>query len=374
MQKINTDEEIDLFIHYGSAASEAMFDYPCHFFQIPTCIGTIAYRIELECAIIFGDPLCPSNELVELTQAFHKNCHDLHLNVIYIAVSEQFAKIAQEYNHISIEICEELIFDPQVNPLLKSRRLQHRMDKAIKHGLTFHEYSPINLDSAVQDAKGMQDFESESLLMGVEHSQKVKATPKSDCGSKDCVDLASSTAKSRFNQEIENSLLEIGIQWQKANKRRSFHLGHLNFFDNYKGKRWFYTKDGEVMTSMAMLSQLDAQEGWLLKFFFTLPDAFPETSEFLMTSLLTTLKNENCHFLTKGMVPIDSIGEVKGLGYSSKLIKYIYKSINYFFNFNQRKQYWQRYHPKKVPSYLLFSDPNIGFNEIRALFKVLRVD
>ena len=57
----------------------------------------------------------------------------------------------------------------------------------------------FNLDSAVQDAKAMQDFESESLLMGAEHSKKVKAAPvKSDYGSKGCVDLASSTAESRF--------------------------------------------------------------------------------------------------------------------------------------------------------------------------------
>ncbi|MBS0636987.1 MAG: hypothetical protein JSS12_05710, partial [Verrucomicrobia bacterium] len=56
----------------------------------------------------------------------------------------------------------------------------------------------MNLDSAVQDAKAMQDLESESLLMGAEHSLKVKAAiTKSDYGSRDCVDLASSTAESR---------------------------------------------------------------------------------------------------------------------------------------------------------------------------------
>jgi len=36
-------------------------------------------------------------------------------------------------------------------------------------------------------------------LLGAEHSQKVKAAPnKSDYGSRDCVDLASSTAESRI--------------------------------------------------------------------------------------------------------------------------------------------------------------------------------
>ena len=46
----------------------------------------------------------------------------------------------------------------------------------------------------------MQDPELESLLMGAEHSPKVKAAPiKSDSGSGDCVELASSTAESRLN-------------------------------------------------------------------------------------------------------------------------------------------------------------------------------
>jgi len=55
------------------------------------------------------------------------------------------------------------------------------------------------LDSAVQDDKAMQDFESESLLMRGDHSQKVKAPRiKGGSGSKDCVDLSSSTAESRF--------------------------------------------------------------------------------------------------------------------------------------------------------------------------------
>jgi len=64
------------------------------------------------------------------------------------------------------------------------------------------EKKHFNLETAVQDDKVMQDFELESLPMGVDHSQKVKATHiGSDCSSKDCVNLSSSTAISRFNTE-----------------------------------------------------------------------------------------------------------------------------------------------------------------------------
>jgi hypothetical protein len=47
----------------------------------------------------------------------------------------------------------------------------------------------------------MQGFESESFSIGGDHSQKVKAPPiENDYGSKDCVNLPSSTAVSRLKE------------------------------------------------------------------------------------------------------------------------------------------------------------------------------
>ena len=71
--------------------------------------------------------------------------------------------------------------------------------------VTGNVLEPFNLE--VQDNKVMQDFDSESLSMGADHSQKVKAAPiRSDYGSKDCVKLLSSTAVSRFN------LLDVEVE------------------------------------------------------------------------------------------------------------------------------------------------------------------
>jgi hypothetical protein len=61
----------------------------------------------------------------------------------------------------------------------------------------------IILETAVQDDKVMQDFELESLSMGVDHSQTVKAIPiRRDYSSKDCVNLSSSTAVSRIIRSL----------------------------------------------------------------------------------------------------------------------------------------------------------------------------
>ncbi len=70
--------------------------------------------------------------------------------------------------------------------------------------------SVFNLDSAVEEDKSTQSFESESLLMRGDHSQKVKAPLiKSDYGSKDCVDLSSSTAESRFKEVSAKIRLDV---------------------------------------------------------------------------------------------------------------------------------------------------------------------
>ena len=319
MDEIN-EKEKELFIRYGTAASEAMFDFPCNFFQIPDCTGIMAYRIEFNCAVVFGGPICPPHETSKLIEAFHSFCHESNFNIIYVIVSEKFAKWAKEnydYN-ILIEVCEEFIFDPEFDPCLASNRLRHRVEKALKHGLTVHEYIP-------------------------------------------------------FDADIENSLKQVGIKWQQAIKGSQIYLGHLNFFENYAGKRWFYVKDGEQITSMIMLSRVEACEGWLLKFLITSPGAFHDTSEFLMTSVLKILRKENCHFLTKGMVPANSLGEVSGLGsFSTGVARGIYKIINWIFKFKKRKEYWLRYNPKVAPAYLLLCRPHIGLNEIRALMKIFR--
>jgi TrmH family RNA methyltransferase len=86
--------------------------------------------------------------------------------------------------------------------LLKDLLIRHkplRLMVTEKHKDLFPEF---NLETAVGPRQKVQDFESKSLTIGVEHSQKVKATPSvSDYASKDCVFYPDPTAVSRFNEE-----------------------------------------------------------------------------------------------------------------------------------------------------------------------------
>jgi hypothetical protein len=74
--------------------------------------------------------------------------------------------------------------------------------KQISHPEFALKIVSLNLETAVQNDKVMQGFELGSLLMGGNHSQKAKtATIRSDYGSKDCVNLSSSTAVSSLNPQ-----------------------------------------------------------------------------------------------------------------------------------------------------------------------------
>nr|MBA2729075.1 DUF2156 domain-containing protein [Parachlamydiaceae bacterium] len=309
------------FIKYGRAASEAMFDFPCQFFRAPECLGIIPYRIESKCAVVIGDPICPPEEIHKLAKAFNEYCNKSNLNIIYIIVSEKFAKWAMSSHcNILIEICQEVIFDPQQDTRHVSKRIKHRVENSIKYGLKIHEYIPKD-------------------------------------------------------QSIENILNQIGSEWEKAIKGPNIYIGHLNFFESYLGKRWFYVKDGDEITSMAMLCRVESCDGWLLKFLITKPHVYHDTSEFLFISVLNILKEENCNFLTKGVLPLEHLGELSGLGPISKfLAKKIFKFVFTHYKFKTRNEYWLRHNPKSESAYLLFRNSYIGLNEIRALMKVMRTN
>jgi hypothetical protein len=79
----------------------------------------------------------------------------------------------------------------------------------------------------------MQDFELELILMGSDHSQKVKAPPiRSDYSSKDCVTLSSSTAVSRLNPTLGQQA--FGVYNQEA--AQNIHTGIMRLlFSTFLG-------------------------------------------------------------------------------------------------------------------------------------------
>ena len=316
---------IEKWVHrWGCSVSEAVLDSHFHYFLTPNIEGFIGYRAESGNAVVIGDPICPIEDMPCLTRDFHCYCQEKKMNIIYMIASESFAKwlIQQRHCNVMVEIGEELIFDPQYDPREgpHGSKLRNTVNHAHHLGLTVNEYlsHDVNLEHAIQQA---------------------------------------------------------GIEWLQGRRGPQIHLTDLDFFDIRTGKRWFYVKNATHMMGIALISKIEARQGWLLKSLIAVPGAPRGTSELLMTKVLDTLRGEDCHFLTYGIVPAKDLGEITGLGKCSTwLLKNGYKMVKWIFKLDQRQIYWQKFHPRAERNYLLFSQPYIDFQGVRSIFKSLKIN
>lgn len=310
-------------IHWGCAMSEAILDNEFNYFHAPGIDGFIGYRIESDCAVVFGDPVCAVENTPALTVEFQRYCQEKKLNMIFNIVTERFAKWAiKNICSISIEVGEELIFNPQIDPKEGSngRKLRNKVNHAQHVGLKVHEY--------------------------LSHDAK-----------------------------LEHSIVQAGKDWLKSRQGPQLYLGKLDFFKTRLHRRWFYLSEGERILGVALLSRLDAYKGYFLKYLIALPEATRGASELMMTSILDTLRQENCHYLTYGIVPAQRLGEVQGVG---KITRWLtstgFKFSKWFFNLENRKIYWQQFQPRIEPLYILFSKPRLRIQDARVVMKTFQIE
>ena len=172
---------------------------------------------------------------------------DLHIaqmHPLYVHHLSRYFKAMKQRNHLlksksesAIQSWEQMMAQSasylvqkrkQVISLLKAPSSQWMKDLSQQQDSIEIDYQPsipltFNLETVVQGDKVMQDFELESLPIGVDHSQKVKATPiGSDYDSKDRVNLSPSTAVARFNGQ--DLILHFQQIWKKM-RPKEMHIG-----------------------------------------------------------------------------------------------------------------------------------------------------
>lgn len=324
----NTSEDQSLIeeiiSRWGCPTSQMALDLPCNQFRAPGIEGIICYKIEAGCAVVLGDPICAPENRDALALSFHQYAGEQKLKEVYLIVSESFANwAAKNLSCASMEIGEEICFNPGNNGALeghKGQRMRNRLNHAKKIGLSVHEYYPPD-------------------------------------------------------EKIENAIQNVGEEWLKGRSGPQIHISHLNFFAHRKNKRWFYLQDPKGIIGMAVLCKLEARNGWFLKFLIITPGSPRGSSEFLMETILETLQQEQCPYLSCGIITTKSIGETVGLGKLSEMLaRGIYKAALWMFNLSRRKEYWQKFDPLIERSFILFGNKHLGLSEIKAIIKCLKID
>lgn len=313
----STNETLASFVRrLGNPMSAILLQSPCSIFRIPHIDGIIGYKLIKNCAIVIGDPICLPQHAAELAHAFHTHCQQHNLSIIYFLTSSSFAHwaIHNECKTL-IQVSEELTIDP--THLLKRQKLHWKINQSIQQGVVIKEYT-------------------------------------------------------NFDPQVEKQLKNSIEAWLKERKKQQIYLGDLNILDS-DNLRIFYASQNENIVGLLTLSPIDRFQGWVIPYYFALSDAPVGTSEHLVSDVCDTLTHENCHFLCLGAVGGSKLGEIIGQNIVSKFfIHLIFNFSRWFFNFDAKKIYLNKYHPSIWPNYILF-DRGIGFRELIALKQILNV-
>lgn len=307
---------IELVRGFGGSNCDAVLDPCCSHFSIPEIEGVIGYKFVANCAIVFGDPVCKNDQKFLLAKAFEEFCKNR--NIIYVAATEGFEK---SLSYPSIDFGNELILDPFDDPKSKTGPsaclLRRKIKHAQKEGLTIKEYREKNL-------------------------------------------------------QLEEAIEEVGKNWLASRKGPQIYISHVRLFDDRLGKRWFFALLKDKIVGVVVLNELQSKKGWHLNHLMDIPSAPGGTCELLVNSVIETLKEENCHYLSFGTVPRRSAPFITGFSrFRMFLMKSAYNVLKKILKIEGRQKFWEKFDPQIGRSFLLIRRPKVGLREIIAIFRAL---
>lgn len=315
---------VDYIREFGDCASDAILDPRCKHFTTPEVEGIIGYKFIGDCAVSYGDPICPEKNKAKLAEAFTRFCEEQDKNIIFVVATKDFLKKSFDDSiHAYIEFGKMLYIDPLDDPRNKSGRYACALRNKIKHaqrdGVLVKEYTELD--------------------------------PK-----------------------LEEAIEKASQSWLDRRKGLQVYISPVRVFDDRKGKRWFYaTKDGAII-GVIVLEEIKSKKGWHLNRLMTTENVPGGTPELLLISAIEALQKEDCHYFAFGQAPSSQLDEIQGFGKLTTFItKQIYKIAKKILRIEGRLDFWDKFFPKADPSYLLFSRPKIGVNEILALMKGMNV-
>ncbi len=313
---------VELVRRWGGSTTDAVLDPAMQIFEHPGIAGFVGYRLELGCAIVFGDPICAPADRELLAKAFHRYTDSKRLRVIYIAASKAYAHWAIDNVCQSIiEFGEELVFNPPTDPRKNTGAygslVRRKTKQAHREGVAVCEY--IAHDAA-----------------------------------------------------LERAIEQVREQWLQSRRGLQVHISDAHLFTDRMGKRWFYARQGDRVIGVIALNHLQARNGWLINHLMVIPEAPNGVHELLMTSALETLEKEGYPYATVGSIAAAQLGEIRGLGkLASSMARLIFKIACKAIHLNGLNTFWGKFHPKSEPTYLIFSRKRIGIREILSLKRAM---
>jgi phosphatidylglycerol lysyltransferase len=290
---------------YGksSLARFTLFDDKVYYFS-PSGQSVIAYVPKGRGAIALGDPIGPPEDRQEAIVGFQQFCGN---NDWYPAFYQTLADDLDLYHSLglqSLQIGEEAIVDLHTFTLegKPGRNLRTSINKMVKAGHRIEFYPPPIADKLLQELRSVSD---EWLQMMQGSEKKFSLGWFDEAYLRDC-EMA----------VVRNA---GGQATAFANVVTEYHLNDI--------------------TIDLMRRRQDVEHG---------------TMDFLFVSLFQHFKEKGYDGFNLGLSALSGIGLSNRSPRLEKAVRYLYRHLNQFYNFQGLHAYKEKFHPRWEPRYLIY--------------------
>jgi len=309
---------------FGNSASIGILHPESKFFKSKNVDGIVGYRIENNHTIVIGDPLADNSNKIEVIKEFisffDDNKKSKKDRIIFVLISSDFSnELALHFNYSFIQFGHDISIlnnlDLRSLKGTNARLLKKKYRRAIKDGLSFHEYKDYDLS-------------------------------------------------------IEKSFINLLNKWYKDNQGGRFYLSPLQPFAYKENKRYFYVTVNNILVGFITLNKMNGLKGFVINGLVLDKDAPKSSSEFIILNLLDTIRLEDNNILYVGPLLSSKIDKFHNIIFLYKfLINFLFFIIRNIFNMNYKQLYWDKFSPSKTGSYIVFQRSYISLSEIISLLR-----
>ncbi len=305
---------------YGCTALAhfTLFDDKSYYFS-PSGKSMVAYVPKGRGAIALGDPIGPMEDLTEAIRGFQIFCQENDWYPGFYQTLPNYLETYRQLGFKSLKIGEDAIIDLKAFSIQgkSNKNLRNAINKFTKMGYKIVFYKP----------------------------------PVSD--------------------EVYNKLKEVSDEWLKHTQgsEKKFSLGWFN-----EG----YIKDCEIIT-------VETDKGEVTAFANVVPEYQSNeitidlmrkkneiesgTMDFLFLSMFDNFKSRGFDGFNMGLAALSGVGQDASSPRLEKVLSYLYKHLNQFYNFQGLHFYKEKFKPRWEPRYLIYPNNRVLPNIVVALIR-----
>ena len=165
---------------------------------------------------------------------------------------------------------------------------------------------------------------------------------------------------SGYDAEFEHKLEQLHQAWQAHRKGSQIYLAQTELFKHRKHRRWFYALHQDTLVGLLLLTQLDAEQSFVINVLMLAPGAPTTTSEFMILSVLKQLAQEGVLTLSAGLIPQVQLSEMYGFNTITQwFMRKIYTVAYKRYKLHRKQQYWKKFAPIKKELFVLFEHKHV---------------